>query len=178
MPNSPFKTSPLVIIAAVSVIIFSLVGIAAITGQMPAVKSETSEPATRGEESGIKLNITPIIMEKRASAQQMEQANPCVNCGVVDSIITNDVKGDSGKAGIVAGRETEKNVTKPAAYQVKVRMDDGTYRVISQQDHPVFHVGEKVKIIDGIVVQLEQAKMVDKKGMFKLMLVALKNGLF
>ena len=178
MQDSPFKTIPSIIIAAVSVIILSIIGIAAITGQMPAVKSETSEPATRGEESGIKLNITPIIMEKRASAQQMEQANPCVNCGVVDSIITNDVKGGSGKAGIVAGRETEKNVNKPAAYQVKVRMDDGTYRVISQQDHPVFHVGEKVKIVNGMVVQLKATAMMDKNQIFALMLAALTSRIF
>ena len=178
MYNIPFKINPLVIIAAVSVIIFSLVGIAAITGQMPAVKSETSEPAIRGEESGIKLNITPIIMEKRASPQQMEQANPCVNCGVVDSIITNDVKGDSGKAGIVAGRETEKNVNKPAVYQVKVRMDDGTYRVISQQDDPVFHVGENVKIVNGMVVQLKATAMMDKNQIFALMLAALTSRIF
>jgi len=48
----------------------------------------------------------------------------------------------------------------------------------SQQDQPVFHVGEKVKIVNGMVVQLEKAKTVDNNGMFALMLVALTSRLF
>ena len=178
MQDSPFKTSPSIIIAAVSAIILSTIGIAAVTGQIPAVNSITGEPAARGGESGIKPNIMPIV-EKRVFARIMEQAKPCANCGVVDSITLNEVKGDGGTAGgAYAGHEIEKNVNKTVTHQVKIRMDNGTYRVVWQQGQPVFHVGEKVKIIDGMVVQLEQAKMVDKKGVFKLMLVVLKNGLF
>jgi hypothetical protein len=178
MYNIPVKINPLVIIAVVSAIIFSLVGIAAMTGQMPAVNSEISVPAVRGEVSGIKPNITPIIMEKRASAQQMKRANPCVDCGVVDSIVVNDVNGDGGGAGTVSGREFEKNVNKRAAYQVKVRMDDGTDRVISQHDQPVFHVGEKVKIVDDKIVQFERTTIVDKNRILALMLAALTSRIF
>jgi len=178
MHNTPVKINPLVIIAVVSVIIFSLVGIAAMTGQMPVVNSDISVPAVRGEVSGIKPNITPIIMQKRASAQQMKRANPCVDCGVVDSIIVNDVNGDGGGAGTVSGREFEKNVNKPAAYQVKVRMDDGTDRVVSQQDQPVFHPGEKVKIINGMVVQPQATAMMDRDMIFALMLAALTSRIF
>ena len=176
--NSPFKTSPLVVIAAVSAIIFSLVGIAAITGQIPVVNSTSGEPVALGGESGIKPNIMPIV-EKRAFARRMEQAKPCANCGVVDSITMNEVKGDGGTVdGSYADHGTEKNVNKTVTHQVKIRMDNGTYRVVLQQGQPVFQVGEKVKIIDDIVVQLEQAKMVDKKGMFTLILVTLTNRLF
>lgn len=178
MHNIPVKINPLVIVAVVSVIIFSLVGIAAMTGQMPVVNSDISVPAVRGEVSGIKPNITPIIMEKRASAQQMKRANPCVDCGVVDSIIVNDVNGDGGGAGTVSGREFEKNINKPAAYQVKVRMDDGTDRVISQHDQPVFDPGEKVKIINGIVVQPQAIAMMDRDMIFALMLAALTSRIF
>jgi outer membrane lipoprotein SlyB len=178
MHNMPVKINPLGIIAVISVIIFSLVGIAAMTGQMPVVNSDISVPAVRGEVSGIKPNITPIIMEKRASAQQMRRANPCVDCGVVDSIIVNDVNGGGGGAGTVGGREFEKNVNKPAAYQVKVRMDDGTDRVISLHDQPIFHVGEKVKIVNGMVVQLEGTTMMDKNRIFALMLAALTSRIF
>ena len=178
MQNSPFKTSPLVIIAAVSAIIFSLVGIAAITGQFPVVNSTSGEPVALGGESGIKPNIMPIV-EKRAFARRMEQAKPCANCGVVDSITMNEVKGDGGAVGgAYAGPGTEKNVNKTVTHQVKVRMDNGTYRVVMQQDQPVFQVGEKVKIVNGAVVQLEQAKVVDKKGMFALILVAFTSRLF
>ncbi|MGH8755063.1 MAG: hypothetical protein ACREU0_04430, partial [Burkholderiales bacterium] len=100
---------------------------------------------------------------KLASAQKAELARRCANCGVVDSITMYEIK---------------KNLNKTVTHQVKVRMDNGTYRVVSQQDQPVFHVGDKVKIINGVIVQLDKAKMTDKNGMFALMLAALTNRLF
>lgn len=163
MQDSPFKTSPSIIIAAVSAIILSLVGIVAITAEIRAVNSTTSEPEARGEELVIESKITPFILEKLASAQKAELARRCANCGVVDSITMYEIK---------------KNLNKTVTHQVKVRMDNGTYRVVSQQDQPVFHVGDKVKIINGVIVQLEKAKMTDKNGMFALMLAALTNRLF
>ena len=163
MQDSPFKTSPSIIIAAVSAIILSLVGIVAITDEIRAVNSTTSEPEARGEVSVIESKITPLILEKLASAQKAELARRCANCGVVDSITMHEVK---------------KNLNKTVTHQVKVRMDNGTYRVVSQQDQPVFHVGDKVKIINGVIVQLEKAKMTDKNAMFALMLAVLTNRLF
>ena len=163
MQDSPFKTSPSIIIAAVSAIILSLVGIVAITDEIRAVNSTTSEPEARGEELVIESKITPFILEKLASAQKAELARRCANCGVVDSITMYEVK---------------KNLNKTVTHQVKVRMDNGTYRVVSQQDQPVFHVGDKVKIINGVIVQLEKAKLTDKNGMFALMLAVLTNRMF
>ncbi|MGH8716989.1 MAG: hypothetical protein ACREUI_09775, partial [Burkholderiales bacterium] len=86
MQDSPFKTSPSIIIAAVSAIILSLVGIVAITAEIRAVNSTTSEPEARGEELVIESKITPFILGKLASAQKAELARRCANCGVVDSI--------------------------------------------------------------------------------------------
>ena len=162
MQDSSFKTSPSIIIAAVSAIILSLVGIVAITAEIRAVNSTTSEPEARGEEPSTKPHVTSFILEKLASAQKAELARHCANCGVVDSITMYEVK------------KNNKTVT----HQVKVRMDNGTYRVVSQQDQPVFHVGDKVKIINGVIVQLEKAKMTDKNRMFALMLAVLTSRLF
>jgi hypothetical protein len=178
MPSLLFKTNPLVIIAAVSVIIFSLVGIGAITGDILALNSETSEPAARGKVSGIKLKITPIFLEKRASAQKVEQAKPCANCAVVDSIIVNEVKGDSGGVDLVANGVAGGKIAAASTYQVKVRMDDGTYRVITQQNQPVFHVGEKVKIVNDKIVHLENTGITDNNHIFALMLAALTGRVF
>ena len=49
MNYTTFKINPWVIVAAVSLLIFSIVGIAAITGQMTAVNSETSGLVTSPE---------------------------------------------------------------------------------------------------------------------------------
>ncbi len=169
--HSSFKTSPSIIIVAVSAIILSLVGIVAITGQMTAVNSETSWPAARSKETGIKPNITPIFVEKRASTQNIEQAKPCANCAMVDSIV-KEVKGDGSGVGRVPGGVAEGQTAATSAYLVKVRMDDGTYHVVSQQNQPAFHVGEKVKIVNGTIVQLEGTTTTDKKHIFALMLGA------
>ncbi len=163
MQDSSFKTSPSIIIVAVSAIILSLVGIVAITDEIRAVNSTSSESEARGEEPGIKPNVTSFILEKLASAQKAELARRCANCGVVDSITMYEIK---------------KNFNKIVTHRIKVRMDNGTYRVVSQQDQPVFHVGDKVKIINGIIVQLDKAKMTDNDGMFVLVLAALTSRLF
>ena len=168
--DSPFNTSPSIIIAAVSAIILSLVGIVVITNEIRAVNSTTSEPEARGGEPGIKPNVTSFVLEKLASAQKAELARHCANCGVVDSITMYEVK---------------KNLNKTVTHQVKVRMDNGTYRVVSQQDQPIFHVGDKVKIVNGEVVQLVKAKTAedngktaDNNGKFAVMLTTFTSRLF
>jgi hypothetical protein len=163
MQDSSFETSPSIIIVAVSAIILCLVGIVAIIDEIRVVNSTSSESEARGEEPGIKPNITSFILEKLASAQKAELARHCANCGVIDSITMYEIK---------------KNFDKIVTHRVKVRMDNGTYRVVLQQDQPVFHVGEKVKIINGVIVQLEKAKTVDNNAMFALMLVGLTSRLF
>jgi intracellular sulfur oxidation DsrE/DsrF family protein len=178
MNNTIFKASPLVIITVVSLIIFSLVGTASITGQMTAVNSGTSGPAARSEKTGIEPNITPIIGVKSASAQNVEQAKLCDNCAVVDSIIVNEVKVESGGVGTVPGSVANGQPATMSAYLVKIRMYDGTYRVVSQQDQPVFHVGEKVKIVNGKIVNLENAAKMDNNHIIALMLAALTGRVF
>ena len=163
MQDSQFKTSPSIIIAAGSAIILSIIGIVAITDEIRGVNSTTSEPEARGDESVIETKITPFILDKLASAQKAELSRRCANCGVIDSITMYEVK---------------KNLNNTVIHQVKVRMDNGTYRVVSQQNQVLFHVGDKVKIINGEIVQLEKSKMTNNTGMFALMLTALTNRLF
>ena len=178
MNNTTYKVNPWVIIAAVSLIIFSIVGIAAITGQMTAVNSETKGLAASPEEKSIKPNITPIFVEKRASAPKVERSKPCANCAVVDSIIVSENKEDGGGVSMVPGSVADGQTATMSAYLVKVRMDDGTYRVVSQQDQPVFHAGEKVKIVNNKIVHLEETAKMDKNHIFALMLAALTSRLF
>ena len=178
MNNTTFKVNPWIIIAAVSLIIFSIVGIAVITGQMTAVNSETSGLAASPEEKSIKPNITPIIVVKSASARNVEQPKPCANCAVVDSIIVNEVKENGGGVSMVPGSVADSQTATMSAYLVKVLMDDGTYLVVSQQNRPVFHVGEKVKIVDDKIVHIDDTAKMDKNHIFALMLAALTSRVF
>ena len=38
------------------------------------------------------------------------------------------------------------------SYRVTVRMDDGTFRTVSQSSSPAVTVGERVRIANGVVV--------------------------
>ncbi|MGH8751907.1 MAG: hypothetical protein ACREUV_09405, partial [Burkholderiales bacterium] len=177
MRNSPLEIRPLFALAVVSVIFFSVLGIAAITGRIPVMNSLSSEPAAGSGGSGIQPGIMPIE-ETRASARRMGQAKPCTNCGIVDSIMMNKTKRDDGAAnGASAGQKIGYDI-KAVTHQVKIRMDNGTYRAVLQQGRPVFHVGDKVRIINGEIIQIEKARTADNHGMFGLMLGAFTNRLF
>ena len=178
MHNIMPRIHPLVIIAAVSAIIFSIIGVAAVTGQINFVYPETGGPAIRPERTGIKPNITPIVVVNRASIQNVERAELCANCALVDSIVVNKVKADTGGVDLAYGDMTRDQTAATSSYQVGVRMDDGTYRVVSLQDRPVFRIGDKVKIVNGAIVKLESTAMSDKNRLFALMLAALTGRVF
>ena len=54
--------------------------------------------------------------------------------------------------GALAGNEIEKNVKKHYSYRVTVRMDDGSFRTVSQSTAPAVEVGRRVRIANGALV--------------------------
>jgi len=170
-PRSRPKNSPLILGAAAAALVFSLLGIAALTGVLPYAASQKS-----GEE----LVARTMLADK--PARRIAGAASCANCGTVESVRAIEVKGrgsgvgaiaggvtgavvgnqfgrGNGNAamtilgaagGALAGHEIEKNVKKQVTYRVTVRMDDGSYRTVSQSAPP--SLGEKVRIVDGALV--------------------------
>jgi outer membrane lipoprotein SlyB len=55
--------------------------------------------------------------------------------------------GTAGDA--VAGNEAKKRVESTKAYEVTVRLDDGSSRVVSEGGTPAWHAGDRVKIVSG-----------------------------
>lgn len=165
------RLHPLLVIAAVAVTLFSLLGIAAITGFLPAALS--------GKSDGNAVESPGAVPAPRMAAA------PCPNCGVVDAIRTVELRGDASGVGAVtggvagavignqfgqgrgntaltilgaaggalAGNEIEKNMKKRHAYRVTVRMDDGTYRTLSQSQPPSVAIGDKVRIVNGALAR-------------------------
>jgi len=171
------KTHPLILGAAASVMVVSLVGAAAIGGLLPEAHSDkadsttqSSAPAADGARHGV----------PGAAARD----SVCASCGTVASIRMVELKGDAtglgavaggvtgavvgnqmgrgnGNAimtllgaagGAMAGNEIEKNVKKHYRYHVTVRMDDGSFRTVSQAAVPSVTVGEHVRVINGAVL--------------------------
>ncbi|MGV3627249.1 MAG: glycine zipper 2TM domain-containing protein [Betaproteobacteria bacterium] len=80
--------------------------------------------------------------------------------GVVGGILGNQVGGGRGRtamtvvgagAGAYAGHEVEKTMKKNVSYEIRVRMDDNSYRTFHSAQ-PDAGVGQRVKVRDGRLV--------------------------
>lgn len=164
------RIHPVVLAAAASVLLVSLLGAAALTGMLP-----TATP--RQDEAAAPAKSAPA-QQQPAPGTARGQAASCANCGVIVSIRAVEVKGEASGIGVVAGgvtgavvgnqigrgdtrtlmavagaaggalagNEIEKHVRKRTVYRVVVRLDDGTTRTVSQPSAPAFAVGERVRV--------------------------------
>ena len=167
---------PVMLIAAIALIVFSAVGIATMMGWMPAALSG-ADPAAKPAPPAAKAAASrPRIAAATASG--------CSDCGTVESIRVVQLEGEGSGVGAIggavvggilgnqigrgrgrtaatvvgagagayAGHEIEKNVKKTTRYQVRVRMNDGTYRTFHESTQPALAVGQKVRVTEqGIV---------------------------
>jgi outer membrane lipoprotein SlyB len=53
--------------------------------------------------------------------------------------------------GAIAGHEIEKNTAKAKSYEIDIRFDDGTTRLITQDTPPVWRSGDRVRVRDGVI---------------------------
>jgi outer membrane lipoprotein SlyB len=81
--------------------------------------------------------------------------------GVAGALLGNQVGGGSGRkiatvagaaGGAYAGHQIEKHVKTTKRYDVVVRMEDGGARTFPYDSEPAFHVGAKVKVVEGALV--------------------------
>jgi len=167
---------PMMLIAAIALIVFSVVGIATMMGWMPSAASGTDPTAAQI----VKAPVVPATAKAAPGRPPLAANTPaaCHDCGVIESIRAVEVKGEgsgvgaiggavvggvlgnqvgrgSGRtvatvvgagAGAYAGHEIEKNVKKSISYQVRVRMNDGTTRTFYERSQPALAVGQKVRV--------------------------------
>jgi outer membrane lipoprotein SlyB len=93
---------PMMLIAAVSVIIFSVVGIATMTGLMPSARSGDAAVAAGAPTTATKQASAPAAASQPARTRVAAGAN-CPDCGVVESIRAVENKGQGSGLGAVAG---------------------------------------------------------------------------
>jgi outer membrane lipoprotein SlyB len=73
---------PLMVIAAIAVIVFSIVGIVAISGWMPNAMVGAAPPVSTMPASGVTHGTRTAIPEE----PKAPSAFPCAECGVIESI--------------------------------------------------------------------------------------------
>ena len=83
-----------------------------------------------------------------------------VGGAVVGGLLGNQVGAGRGKdvmtvvgavGGGFAGNEVEKRVKSTKSYEVTVRLNDGSSRIISEGALPAWHIGDKVKVVNGAI---------------------------
>ncbi len=94
---------PMLVIAAILLIIFSALGVATLTGLIPAAQSGSAQqqapPPNKQPQS-----VQPPA--KRAAPTRIA-ATACDNCGVVNAINAVEVRGQSSWLGVVAAESPE-----------------------------------------------------------------------
>ena len=105
MKNIPARLHPLVAIASIALIIFSVVGVAAIFGKIPGAESKSADPFTQNA-GGTGAASGPIRSPDAPSPAARERAQapqPCADCGMIESIRIAEVRGQASGVGAVAG---------------------------------------------------------------------------
>lgn len=120
--NETRKLNPLIALAAVSVTVFSLVGIGTLTGLLPTSFSRSSESSPDASLSAAAASTSPATAHTSvkpavsstarspvaatstvASTQRKTAPAECASCGVVVNIFAIEQKGDGSGLGAVAG---------------------------------------------------------------------------
>ena len=116
----------------------------------PAAPARTAAVATCAE-CGVIESVREIDAKGQGSGLG------AVGGGVLGGLLGNQVGGGRGKdvmtvvgvvGGAVAGNEVEKRVKASKSYEVTVRLHDGSSRVISETSLPIWHIGDKVKVVN------------------------------
>ena len=180
-PARPRLLYPALVIAAISVTLFSLIGIAALTGVMPSAHSNPQAAATAKAAPAGKLAQSSV---PSSAPKARAGAAACVGCGTVESInpvetpaktsgvgavaggltgalLGNQIgRGDGrtvmtiagGAGGAYLGNKIEQNTRRTSSYKIVVRMENGSLRTIYQTEAPSVAVGSQVQIVGNAVV--------------------------
>ncbi len=172
---------PALVIAAISVTLFSLLGIAALTGVMPSARSNQQEATVAKAAATGKSGQASA---PASAAKTRVAAASCVACGTVQSVtsverpasttgvgavaggLTGALLGSQlgrgggrtvttiagGAGGAYLGNKIEQNTSRTTAYKIVVRMEDGSQRTIYQAEPPNVVIGGPVQIVGNSVV--------------------------
>ncbi|MDF3835443.1 glycine zipper 2TM domain-containing protein [Cupriavidus basilensis] len=199
------RLHPLIATAAGAVIVASLVGVAAMTGMLPAVHGSdatplaqravptqmaaTTAPAYSTTQAAAPAVVRPRIhtvshithVERAYSPDWQQHVAFNGNVGTVESItpvtqpgqasglgavggavagglLGHQIGGGRGRTvatvlgalgGGVAGNMVEQRVRSDTDYQVRVRMEDGSSRVVTYHQQPDVGVGQRVRVEHG-----------------------------
>lgn len=145
----------------------------AATASVNGAKPLAQAGATRQQTVTVRTprTLTPLV-ESRVrcadcgvieSVREIEKAGDGTGLGAVGGAVAGGVLGNQvgagrGKdvmtvvgavAGGIAGNQIEKKVRSTKSYEISVRMEDGSTRLVSEPNAPAWHSGDRVRLIEG-----------------------------
>jgi len=120
----------------------------------PPVQVASSAPVTKCNDCGVIESVREIAAKGEGSGLG------AAGGAVVGGLLGHQVGGGSGKqiatvvgavGGAVAGNEVEKRVKATKSYDITVRLDDGSTRVVNELNAPSWRSGDRVRVVDGSI---------------------------
>lgn len=116
--------------------------------------TNTAKPASAKNQTSAHMSTESHTAPVRVAGNAPGRTT-CADCGVIESTREITKKGEGSGigavGGAVAGNEVEKRVKSNKGYEVTVRLDDGSSRVISEANPPAWRTGDHVKIVSGAI---------------------------
>jgi hypothetical protein len=130
-------------------VIFFGAGFAALMGWIPGSVRKPAEASLAAKSDRARS------VAKAAPAAKTPVVAICSECGVVQSVHEIDTKGKGSGigavGGAVVGNAIEKHVTSGKSYEISVRFEDGSSRVVTEHDATAWRAGDKVKVLNGVI---------------------------
>jgi outer membrane lipoprotein SlyB len=120
----------------------------------PAQVASNAPAQARCAECGVIESIREIDTQGEGSGLG------AVGGAVVGGVLGHQVGGGRGQdvatvvgavGGAVLGNQVEKKVKSTKSYEVTIRMNDGSSRVIHEANAPTWRSGDRVKVVDGVI---------------------------
>ena len=149
MLGTTHRLHPLIVGAAVSVIVLSGAGVAALTGLLPTSKGQQEAQKGPGQ-------IATVESVREVTKPGEAQGVGAVAGGVVGGLVGNElghgkplgtIAGAAG--GAFAGHQIERHARSEKRWVVALRMEDGTQRTVSSRTPPAWRAGDRVRLVDG-----------------------------
>jgi outer membrane lipoprotein SlyB len=161
---------PIVWIAGIALIVFCGVGAAALMGWIGTGKAVEQSPITKLDKARApeRAHVAAKVCLECGVVQSVHEVDTkgsgsgagAVGGAVVGGVLGHQVgEGDDRKIGAVVGavaggllgNEIEKQVKSTKSFEIAVRFDDGSNRVITEATASPWHVGDKVKVVNGVI---------------------------
>jgi hypothetical protein len=147
MTSAMFRNRSHVLILGAAAIVALLSLAALLALRSSGALAPAGEPSAKGTVEARSAPTADARPERGATRDAAPAPSSCASCCTVEAIRTLEVRGEP-----TGSQELEQHLSRRVVYRVTVRLDDGSYRTLSQPTPPAIAVGAKVRIVDAAVV--------------------------